>query len=108
MTLDKKFDKIYTIDSITPELGAADFSAPFKLEAKVNGEGVKLADGSYVGEGVGEYFLGVPKEVFESSACVGQMSSTEINGEIVPKAQYAQTVLKDGDSVEVVSFVGGG
>ena len=34
--------------------------------------------------------------------------ATEINGEIVPKAQYAQTVLKDGDNVEVVSFVGGG
>ena len=34
--------------------------------------------------------------------------ATEINGEIVPKAQYAQTVLKDGDNIEVVSFVGGG
>ena len=34
--------------------------------------------------------------------------ATEINGEIVPKAQYAQTVLKDGDSIEIVSFVGGG
>ena len=34
--------------------------------------------------------------------------ATEINGEIVPKAQSAQTVLKDGDNVEVVSFVGGG
>ena len=34
--------------------------------------------------------------------------ATELNGDIVPKAQYAQTVLKDGDNVEVVSFVGGG
>lgn len=41
-----RFDKIYTIDSFTLELGAADFSAPFKLEAKVNGEWVKLADGN--------------------------------------------------------------
>ena len=29
----------------------------------------------------GEYFLGVPREVFESTACVGQMRSSEINGD---------------------------
>lgn len=32
----------------------------------------------------------------------------ERNGEIVPKTQYGQTVLNDGDTVEVISFVGGG
>lgn len=32
----------------------------------------------------------------------------ERNGDIVPKAQYSETVLQDGDSMEVVSFVGGG
>ena len=30
------------------------------------------------------------------------------NGEILPKSLYGGTVLKDGDSLEVVSFVGGG
>ena len=34
--------------------------------------------------------------------------AVERNGEIVPKAQYEKTVLQDGDSIEVVSFVGGG
>ena len=34
--------------------------------------------------------------------------AVECNGDIVPKAQYSETVLQDGDSVEVVSFVGGG
>ena len=34
--------------------------------------------------------------------------ATELNGDIVPKAQYAETVLKDGDNIEIVSFVGGG
>ena len=34
--------------------------------------------------------------------------AVERNGDIVPKAQYRETVLQDGDSVEVVSFVGGG
>ncbi|MBQ9112429.1 MAG: sulfur carrier protein ThiS [Clostridia bacterium] len=34
--------------------------------------------------------------------------AVERNGNIVPKAQYSETVLQDGDSLEVVSFVGGG
>lgn len=34
--------------------------------------------------------------------------AVERNGDIVPKAQYDVTVLQDGDTVEVVSFVGGG
>ena len=34
--------------------------------------------------------------------------AVELNLDILPKAQYDSTVLKDGDSVEVVSFVGGG
>lgn len=34
--------------------------------------------------------------------------AVERNGEIVPKAQYKSTVLGNGDSIEVVSFVGGG
>ena len=34
--------------------------------------------------------------------------AVERNGDIVPKVQYSETVLKDGDCVEVVSFVGGG
>ena len=34
--------------------------------------------------------------------------ATELNSDIVPKAQYSETVLQDGDSLEVVSFVGGG
>ena len=34
--------------------------------------------------------------------------ATELNGDIVPKVIYADTVLADGDSIEIVSFVGGG
>ena len=34
--------------------------------------------------------------------------AVEINDAILPKAQYESTVLKEGDSLEVVSFVGGG
>ena len=34
--------------------------------------------------------------------------AVELNGYILPKSQYANTILKDGDCVEIVSFVGGG
>lgn len=34
--------------------------------------------------------------------------AVEINGEIVPKSTYGDRAFKDGDVVEVVSFVGGG
>lgn len=34
-----------------------------------------------IDKSVGEYFLGVPREVFEGTACVGQMRSAEINGD---------------------------
>ena len=34
--------------------------------------------------------------------------AVERNGEIVPKAAYNETVLNDEDTIEVVSFVGGG
>jgi sulfur carrier protein len=37
-----------------------------------------------------------------------QRVAVEINENIVPKAEYSSTVLKDGDVVEVVRFVGGG
>lgn len=34
--------------------------------------------------------------------------AVERNGEIVLKSQYDTTVFSDGDTVEIVSFVGGG
>lgn len=34
--------------------------------------------------------------------------AVEKNGNIVPKREYADTVIADGDQIEVVSFVGGG
>ncbi len=34
--------------------------------------------------------------------------AVELNGDILPKSQYADTFLKNGDVIEIVSFVGGG
>lgn len=34
--------------------------------------------------------------------------AVEKNGQIVPKRLYGETVLENGDVLEIVSFVGGG
>ena len=47
-------------------------------------------------------------EVIESSGYNTTRIAVELNMEIVPKSMYGETLLKDGDTMEVVSFVGGG
>lgn len=47
-------------------------------------------------------------EMLADMEICGQRVAVEINEEIVPKAKYDETVLNDGDHVEVVRFVGGG
>lgn len=37
-----------------------------------------------------------------------QRVAVELNEQIVPKAKYESTVVRDGDKVEIVGFVGGG
>lgn len=62
---------------------------------KVNGELLDLA-----GKTIFEYLTTTeydPKRI-----------AVERNGEIVFKSQYDDVVLQDEDSIEVVSFVGGG
>lgn len=34
--------------------------------------------------------------------------AVELNGDILSKYEYSDTMLKDGDRLEVVTFVGGG
>lgn len=62
---------------------------------KINGE-ILDKDGKSVSEVLSEMNINV-KQV-----------AVELNEEIVSKAKYAETVLRDGDVVEVVRFVGGG
>lgn len=62
---------------------------------KINGEEMNV-----VGKTITEFLLTTkydPKRI-----------AIERNGDIVPKAQYSETILQEGDSLEVVSFVGGG
>ena len=62
---------------------------------KVNGEMMDM-DGKTVAE------------LLEAVDAGSQRVAVELNMDIVPRASYGETVLKDGDSVEVVRFVGGG
>ena len=62
---------------------------------KVNGTEIDIA-----GKTVAEYL--------ETTNYDPKRIAVERNGDIVLKAQYGETVLRDGDSIEVVSFVGGG
>ena len=62
---------------------------------KVNGTELDIA-----GKTISEYLSSTnydPKRI-----------AVERNGDIVFKSQYDAIVLEDGDSIEVVSFVGGG
>ncbi|MES2501745.1 MAG: sulfur carrier protein ThiS [Pseudomonadota bacterium] len=39
---------------------------------------------------------------------VGKRLAIEKNGEIVPRSQFADVLLQDGDKLEIVGAVGGG
>ena len=62
---------------------------------KINGEELNIA-----GKTIAQYI--------ESTSYDSSRIAVERNGDIVPKGQYEETVLSEGDSIEIVSFVGGG
>lgn len=62
----------------------------------VNGDLTELAAGATISD------LLVQMEV------VGRRIAVELNGEIVPKADHANTALQADDQVEVVQAIGGG
>ena len=62
---------------------------------KVNGEELAVAGLSV-------------SELLERLGYAGGRVAVELNGDIVRRGDYGATVLRDGDVVEVVSFVGGG
>ncbi len=62
---------------------------------KINGENFDVAG------------LSIEKYLVDAGYDVKRVA-VEVNGDILLKSQYKNTYFKDGDSVEVVSFVGGG
>lgn len=60
---------------------------------------------------------GKAREIAENTTVLGLLNeldikpqgiAVELNLEIVSKSKFAETVLKDGDKVEIVRMVGGG
>ena len=66
------------------------------MQVTVNDEPQRLPLGATVADLVTTLGLG-PRRV-----------AVEVNREIVARATYAATVLYDGDTVEIIHFVGGG
>ena len=66
------------------------------MKITINGQTKDLTNAQNIAELVSQ-FCKVPKNVI-----------AEINGGIVPSSDWAKTTLKDGDTIELVTFVGGG
>ena len=47
-------------------------------------------------------------QLLDTMQLTGKRVAVERNGEIVPRSQYAQVDLLDGDQLEIVVAVGGG
>ena len=62
---------------------------------RINGENLDVA-----GKTVSDYLNSAGYDLMRVAV--------ELNDDIVHKAQYADTIFKEGDCVEIVSFVGGG
>ena len=62
---------------------------------KINGEFLDIA-----GKTISEYLIETKYDI--------KRVAIERNGDIVRKAEYEQTVIADGDCIEIVNFVGGG
>ena len=77
-------------------------SAVSRFNMEVNGKMVSIN-----GEKVNADGMSISEYLANTSYDLKKIA-IERNEAIVPKAKYDETVLCDGDSVEIVNFVGGG
>ena len=66
------------------------------VEAKINGNPTDLA----VKTTIQDYLQAHNYQI--------ERVAIELNGQILPKSAYESQEIKDGDTLEIVSFVGGG
>ena len=66
------------------------------MKVQVNGEPKDVPEGTTV------------TQLLEQLRIVPERVVVEVNVTILKRAEHAATVLKDGDQVEIVRFVGGG
>ena len=81
-------------DNSTPDNSSLDNSTLITLS--VNGSPRNIDTGSNV------------NRLLEALELAGKRVAVERNGEIVPRSQYGDTPLTDGDQLEIVVAVGGG
>lgn len=67
-----------------------------KVQLTMNGQQVEIEAGTTLGA------------LIDARGIVRRMIAVEYNGEIVPRHQYDEIVLAEGDQLEVVQMVGGG
>ena len=68
------------------------------MHVRVNGDAMDLPDATTV-----EALLGRLKINWQ-----GGRVAVEVNLDVVPKGEYPSRTLTDGDTIEIVRFVGGG
>jgi thiamine biosynthesis protein ThiS len=66
------------------------------MDITINGQARTITDAQNIADLVGK-FCPTPKAII-----------AEVNGSIVPSQSWSSTKLQAGDTVELVSFVGGG
>jgi sulfur carrier protein len=66
------------------------------IQLSINGQPRQFPPGANIGHLINELAL------------AGKRIAVERNGEIVPRSRYAETLLADGDRLEIVVAVGGG
>jgi sulfur carrier protein len=66
------------------------------MEIRVNGEAMTLESPCTVGE------------LLDQLELAGSACAVEVNKEVVPKREHDTCTLNDGDTIEIVTLVGGG
>ena len=70
--------------------------AASRMHIQLNGESFELPDGETVAG------------LLALQELTGRRVAVELNLDIVPRSQHGETVLKEGDQVEVAHAIGGG
>ena len=66
------------------------------MQITVNGENYQISISQTV------------KAFLEEKGVIGKRMALEYNGDILPRSEYANTLLQEGDHLEIVIAVGGG
>tara|TARA_B100000131_G_C18002449_1_gene567053 strand:- start:309 stop:518 length:210 start_codon:yes stop_codon:yes gene_type:complete len=67
-----------------------------KIKIKVNGEGISIGNNLTLSG------LLLERELSENNIAI------EINNEVIPKGLWTNKIIKEGDSIEIITAIGGG